>query len=190
MNLTTKRNLGVAAAVALALGSVVAASAQAAPKTVTLAFQSPLTGSEAGLGQDELLGAKTALYEYNQSHPTVQVKLLTADDQADPSIAGGVALGLAQNAAVIGVVGSCCSGATKASFGAYKAGRLTVISPSATNATLTDPKSSSNGFPFFHRVAATDAFQGPALARYSLKGLTNPKVYHVHLSKFCHQPML
>ena len=52
MNLTTKRTLGVAAAVALAFGSLVASTAQAAPKTVTIAFQSPLTGSEAGLGQD------------------------------------------------------------------------------------------------------------------------------------------
>jgi branched-chain amino acid transport system substrate-binding protein len=177
MNLTTKRTLGVAAAIALALGTVVATSAQAAPKSVTIAFESPLTGSEAGLGQDELLGAKTALYEYNLTNPAVKVNLLTADDQADSSVSPGVALGLAQNASVIGVVGSCCSGATKAAFPAFKAGRLTVVSPSATNATLTDPKSAVNGFPFFHRVAATDAFQGPALARYAVKGVTSPKVY-------------
>jgi branched-chain amino acid transport system substrate-binding protein len=177
MNLTTKRTLGVAAAVALVIGSVVATTAQAAPKSVTLAFESPLTGSEAGLGQDELLGTKTALYEYNQTNPTVKVTLLTADDQADSSVSPGVALGLAQNKAVIGVVGSCCSGATKAAFPAFKAGRLTVVSPSATNATLTDPKAATNGFPFFHRVAATDAFQGPALARYANKGITAPKDY-------------
>lgn len=176
MNLTTKRILGVAAAAGLVFGSVVATSAaQAATKTVTIAFESPLTGSEAGLGQDELLGAKTALYEYNQSNPSVKVNLLTADDQADPSIAPGVALGLVQNASVIGMVGSCCSGASKSFFPAIKAGRLTVVSPSATNATLTDPKSSTNGFPFFHRVAATDAFQGPALARYANKGVSSPK---------------
>ena len=156
---------------------MVATSAQAAPKSVTIAFESPLTGSEAGLGQDELLGAKTALYEYNLTNPAVKVNLLTADDQADSSVSPGVALGLAQNASVIGVVGSCCSGATKAAFPAFKAGRLTVVSPSATNATLTDPKSAVNGFPFFHRVAATDAFQGPALARYAVKGVTSPKVY-------------
>ena len=177
MNIIAKRTLGVVAAVAISFGSVLATSAQAAPKSVTLAFESPLTGSEAGLGQDELLGTQTALYEYNQTNPTVKVNLLTADDQADSSQSPGVALGLAQNKAVIGVVGSCCSGATKAAFPAFKAGRLTVISPSATNATLTDPKSSVNGFPFFHRVAATDAFQGPALARYANKGITSPKDY-------------
>lgn len=178
MNLTTKRILGVVAAAGLVVGSVVAtSSAQAATKSVTIAFQSPLTGSEAGLGQDELLGAKTALYEYNQTHPAIQVNLQTYDDQADGSIAPGVALKEAQTAAVIGIVGSCCSGASKASFPAWKAGRVTIISPSATNATLTDPKSATNGFPYFHRVAATDAFQGPALARYAVKGITNPQVY-------------
>jgi branched-chain amino acid transport system substrate-binding protein len=177
MNKTTKRVLGVVAVASFALGTVVATSAQAAVKQVTLAFQSPLTGGEAGLGQDELLGVKTALYEYNQTHPKVKVNLLEGDDQATASIASSVSLGFAQNPAVIGVIGSCCSGATQASFAAYKAGRLTIISPSATRADLTSPKASTNGFPFFHRVAATDAVQGPALARYATKGLTNPKVY-------------
>ncbi len=88
MNLTTKRTLGVVAAVAISFGSVVATSAQAAPKSVTLAFESPLTGSEAGLGQDELLGTQTALYEYNLTNPTVKVNLLTADDQAGAELTG------------------------------------------------------------------------------------------------------
>jgi len=55
-----------------------------------------------------------------------------------------------------------------------------MVSPSATNPSLTDPKQpSSNGFPFFHRVVPTDAFQGIALARYSIKGVTSPKVFYV-----------
>lgn len=180
MNLTTKRILGVASVVALAFGTAaVTAPAQAATKSVSLAFQSPLTGAEAGLGQDELLGVQTALYEYNQSNPSVKINLVKADDQADPSVAPGVSLGLAQNSAIIGVIGSCCSGASAASFPAWKAGRLTVISPSATRKDLTDPKAATNGFPFFHRVAATDAFQGPALARYATKGVTSPAVYAI-----------
>ncbi len=177
MNKTTKKLLGVVAVATLAIGAFVATNAQAAATQVTLAFQSPLTGGEAGLGQDELLGVKTALYEYNQTNPKIKVNLVTGDDQATASIASGVALGFAQNSAVIGVIGSCCSGATQASFGAYKAGHLTIISPSATRADLTSPKASTNGFPFFHRVAATDAVQGPALARYSTKDVSSPKVY-------------
>ena len=180
MNLTTKRTLGVVAAAALALGSVVATSAQAAPKSVTLVFQNAVTGPNAGLGADELLGAQTALYEYNQSKPAVQIKLVMADDVSDAATASSVAAGIAGNAAVIGVVGSCCSTATKASFPAYKSGHLTIVSPSATNPSLTDPKQpKSNGFPFFHRVVPTDAFQGLALARLAVKGVTAPKVFYV-----------
>jgi branched-chain amino acid transport system substrate-binding protein len=179
MKKTTKRVFSVVAIASFAIGSVVATSAHAASKQVTLAFQSPLTGGEAGLGQDELLGVQTALYEYNQSNPAVKVNLVKGDDQATASIASSVSLGFAQNASVIGVIGSCCSGATQASFAAYKAGGLTVISPSATRADLTSPKASTNGFPFFHRVAATDAVQGPALARYAIKDVASPKVYEI-----------
>jgi len=178
MNKTTKRVLGVVAVAGVVLGSAVATTAQAGVKQVTIAFQSPLTGPNAGLGQDELLGVKTALWEYNQTNPAIKINLITADDESAPSKASGVSLGVAQNAAVIGVIGSCCSGATQASFAAYKAGRLTMISPSATRADLSDPKAKTNGFPFFHRMSATDAVQAPALARYATKSNgTASKVY-------------
>jgi len=178
MNKTTKKLLGVVAVATLISGTYVATNAQAAAKEVTIAFQSPLTGPNAGLGQDELLGVKTALWEYNQTNPKIKINLLTADDESAPSKASGVSLGVAQNPAVIGVIGSCCSGATQASFAAYKAGRLTMISPSATRADLSDPKAKTNGFPFFHRMSATDAVQAPALARYATKANgTSSKVY-------------
>ena len=180
MNLTTKRTLGVAAAVALAFGSLVASTAQAAPKTVSLAWQNAITGGNAGLGADELLGAETAIYEYNKTNPAVKVNLVKEDDVSDAATASSVALSEAQNPAIVGVLGSCCSGATKASFPAWKSGRLPVVSMSATNPALTDPKQpASNGFPFFHRVVPTDALQGVALARYAVKAVSSPKVYYI-----------
>jgi branched-chain amino acid transport system substrate-binding protein len=63
----------------------------------------------------------------------------------------------------------------------YKAGNLTVISPSATRVSLTDPKSATKksdyGRPIFHRVVATDDKQGPALAKFATKGIATPKVF-------------
>ncbi|MEY4692851.1 MAG: hypothetical protein RL437_131, partial [Actinomycetota bacterium] len=60
----------------------------------------------------------------------------------------------------------------------YKAGRLPLISPSATRVSLTDPKNKSDyGQPVFHRVVATDDKQGPALAKFATKGVTSPKVF-------------
>lgn len=176
MNKNSKRVLAVVGATAAILGSLTS-SAFSAQKTVTLVFQGPLTGASAQTGQDELLGAKTAVYIYNASNPKVKVVLQTADDQGDPSVAGTVAPGVAANKAVIGVVGPAYSGASVASFPSYKAGRLTTVSPSATRVTLTDPKSADNGFPYFHRVLATDALQGPALVRWATKGVSSPKVY-------------
>jgi branched-chain amino acid transport system substrate-binding protein len=176
MNKNTKRVLAVAGATAVVLGTVTSA-AFSAPKSVTLVFQGPLTGASAQTGQDELLGAKTAVLMYNAANPAVKVNLITADDQGDPSVAGTVAPGVASNKAVIGVVGPAFSGASVASFPSYKAAKLTVVSPSATRVTLTDPKSSDSGFPIFHRVLATDALQGPALVRWAIKGVTSPKIY-------------
>ena len=180
MNLTTKRTLGVAAAVAITLGSVVATTAQAAPKSVSIAWQNAITGRNAGLGADELLGAKTALYEYNKTNPAVKVTFVNEDDVSDAASASAVALSEAQNPAIVAVLGSCCSGATKASFPAWKSGRLPIVSMSATNADLTNPKlPASNGFPFFHRVVPTDDLQSVALARFAVKGVTSPKVYYI-----------
>ena len=150
MNKNSKRVLGAVAAVTLVLGTVAVTSAQAATKTVTLVYQGPLTGTDAQTGQDEFLGAQTAVQMYNDTNPAVKVKLIQADDQGDGAVAGTVAPGIAANKAVIGVVGPAYSGASIASFPSYKSTRLTMVSPSATRVTLTDTKSPDNGYPFFH----------------------------------------
>jgi branched-chain amino acid transport system substrate-binding protein len=177
MNKNSKRVLAAVAASTLILGSLAITSAQAAVKSVTLVYQGPLTGSDAQTGQDEFLGAQTAVQIYNDSKPAVTIKLITADDQGEGAIAGTIAPGIAANKSVIGVVGPAYSGASIASFPSYKAGRLTMVSPSATRVTLTNPKSPDNGFPFFHRVVGNDALQGPAVVRWSIAGVDSPKLY-------------
>jgi len=176
----SKKSTRVVAALATALiaSTVLASSAaEAAPKTLTIVYQGPLTGANAQTGQDQVLGVKTALEIYNATNPAVKVNLLQADDQGDASVASTVAAGIATNPSVIGVVGPAYSGASIASFPAYIASGLPQVSPSATNVSLTDPKSPNRGFPFFHRVIATDALQGPALVRFAVKGVSSPKIY-------------
>ena len=51
------------------------------------------------------------------------------------------------------------------------------VSPSATRPTLTDANSPDNGYPYFHRVVGNDSLQGPAVVRWAIKGVTDPKVY-------------
>ena len=93
-------------------------------------------------------------------------------------LAAKVAPAIGANTKIIGLVGPAYSGATIASLPYYKAGRLPLISPSATRVSLTDPKNKSDyGQPVFHRVVATDDKQGPALAKFATKGVSSPKVF-------------
>ncbi len=177
MNKNKKRILGVVGVTAIAFGSVLATSAQGAVTTISLVFQGPLSGGEALAGQDELLGTLTALQIYNDSKPKVIVKLIKADDQGDPAVAGPVSQGIAANKSVVGIIGSAYSGATIASFPAYKAAKIPMVSQSATRVTLTDPNSPDNGFPIFHRVVPPDSLQGTSLVKWATSGVTAPKVY-------------
>ena len=179
MNTKIQRSLAVVSAAALVFGVSAVTSATAAPKTVYLAFQAPLTGSNALTGQDELTAARFALSEYNATNPAVKVELVIADDQGLAEIAAVVAPGIASNKKIIGLIGPAFSGATQASLPAYKAKGLPLISMSATRVSLTDRKAPVNGFPIFKRVVANDKFQGPALARYATKGIASPAVYLV-----------
>ena len=68
MNKKIVSGLAIAAATTLALGVVVSSPANAAAKkSVTLAFQGPLTGPDAQLGQDQYPGAHWAIEVYNGS---------------------------------------------------------------------------------------------------------------------------
>ena len=179
MNKKIQRSLAVASAATLLFGVSAVSSAGAAPKTIYLAFQAPLTGPNALTGQDELTAAKFALSEYNATNPAVKVELVLADDQGLAEVAAVVAPGIASNKKIIGLIGPAFSGATQASLPAYKAKGLPMISMSATRVSLTDKKAPVNGFPVFKRVVANDKFQGPALARYAIKGVSSPSVYLV-----------
>ena len=180
MNKKIVSGFAIAAAATLAFGAVATAPANAAPKKeVTLAFMGPLTGPDAQLGQDQYPGAEWAIALYNATNPKTKVKLIKADSQCDSTVAANIAPGVAANKAVIGVIGTSCSGEARSSFPAYKAAGLTMVAPSASAVSLTDPKAPDRGFPVFHRVVAHDGFQAPALVRYATKGVTSPKIYLV-----------
>ena len=179
MNKKIQRSLAVVSAAALVFG--VAASqtaANAAPKTVYIAYQGPLSGGEASTGTDEQNAVKYAIKLFNAKNKAkYNVKLVSVDDQGDPAVAGTVAPGIGKDKKILGVVGPAYSGATIASLPFYKAGGLTLISPSATRVSLTDPASPDFGGPIFHRVVATDDKQGPALAKWATAGNKAAKVF-------------
>ena len=181
MNQKIQRSLAVVSAAALVFGVVSVSTAQAAKdkaKVYYIAYQGPLSGGEASTGIDEQNAVKYAVKLFNAKNKNkFNIKVVSVDDQGDPAVASTVAPGVGNNKAVLGVVGPAYSGATIASLPYYKAGGLALISPSATRVSLTDPASPDFGGPVFHRVVATDDKQGPALAKYATKGVSNAKVF-------------
>ena len=149
-------------------------------KVIYIAYQGPLSGGEASTGIDEQNAVKYAVKLFNarsENKKKFNVKVVSVDDQGDPAVASTVAPGIGSNKKVLGVVGPAYSGATIASLPYYKAGGLVLISPSATRVSLTDPTSADFGGPVFHRVVGKDDLQGPALAKYATKGVSNAKVF-------------
>lgn len=180
MNKKIQRSLAVVSAAALVFGvaSVSTAQAKSKVKSISLAYQGPLSGGEASTGIDEINAVKYAVKLFNaKNKKKFNVKVIAVDDQGDPAVASTVAPGVGSNKAVIGLVGPAYSGATLASFPYYKAGGLALISPSATRVSLTDPASPDFGGPVFFRVVGKDDKQGPALAKYATKGVSKAKVF-------------
>ena len=175
-----QRLISVAAVIALAAGSAVAIApaSNAAAKTVTIAYQGPLTGEEAQVGIDELNGVKYAVKLFNAKNKgKYVVKIVSIDDQGSGTEAAKVAPGAASNKKILGIVGPAYSGATIASLPFYKQTNLPLISPSATRVSITDPAQGLIGFPVFHRIPVTDRVQGPALYKLATKGVSSPKVF-------------
>jgi len=175
-----QRLISVAAVIALAAGSAVAIApaSNAAAKTVTIAYQGPLTGEEAQVGIDELNGVKYAVKLFNAKNKgKYVVKIVSVDDQGSGTEAAKVAPGAASNKKILGIVGPAYSGATIASLPFYKQTNLPLISPSATRVSITDPAQGLIGFPVFHRIPVTDRVQGPALYKLATRGVSSPKVF-------------
>jgi branched-chain amino acid transport system substrate-binding protein len=168
----------------ISLGSNAFASAKL--PTYTIAAQFALSGGDAGLGIPEVDGVKLAVADWNANPKRkFNVKLVTGDDQCDPTIAPSVATAINANKKVVAVIGPSCSGATVASLPIYGPTDLAVVSPSATRVSLTlpDPTASppvttptNAQYKDFFRDVANDGVQGPADGNYIVKTLKDTTV--------------
>lgn len=177
---TSRITIAGVAALSLMVNVLHLSPAQASEIKVKIAFQGPLSGPEAEIGLGQLQALKYMVTKFNlQTKGIFKVEVVEVDDQGDPLIAATLAPKIADDQSIVALVGPSYSGATKASLPFYKAKSLPLISPSATNPTLTDPTSSYFGAPVFHRVVQGDKEQAIALARVAQEGITNSKTYLV-----------
>ena len=138
-------------------------------ETYTIAFQGPLSGDNQQLGINEVNGVQLAIDQANASGDLdFKLQLKKADDQGTPDQAPTAAASVIQDDTVLGVVGPSFSGATKAVGATYGQAGIAMITPSATN-----PSLSTQGFPTFHRIVASDNVEGTQAAdMFKKKGYT------------------
>jgi branched-chain amino acid transport system substrate-binding protein len=139
-----------------------------------IAFLGATTGPYGALGQNMVGGIKLALDTYNKAHADCKVGVKVFDSQGDPTKATPLATQIVQDSSIIGLVGPGFSGETLATGKTFNAAGLPVISPSATNVTIT-----TQGWATMHRVIGNDSAQGAADAKYILDTAKASKVYVV-----------
>ncbi|MBN3722858.1 branched-chain amino acid ABC transporter substrate-binding protein [Burkholderia sp. Ac-20379] len=144
-------------ALALALsGLSVAGAAQAQDAVIKIGVAAPLTGGAAAYGKDIENGVRLAVDEANARHPQVAGKPVKyvvepQDDQGDPRIGVQAAQQLVDGNVAV-VIGHFNSGTTLPASRVYAKAGIPMITPAATNPTITQ-----GGLNSVYRVIATDS---------------------------------
>jgi branched-chain amino acid transport system substrate-binding protein len=170
-----------------AVAVLLSACGQQVPDTLTIAVAQPLSGPQAGRGQDLLNGAKLAVDEINKSGfkiagTPVTLQLLAVDDKADAAEAKKIAQDLVDKK-VFAVLGHLSSDITEATIPIYKQGDVVQLFTSSA-AELTK-LGAGNTF----RLVANDQLQAKAVASYAAETLKAGTVAIVHENSAYGNPM-
>jgi branched-chain amino acid transport system substrate-binding protein len=158
-------------------------SGGASGQTFKIGYQGDLSSPNKQLGINEVNAVNLAVDQANSSGKfKFKLAVNAQDDGGTKATAPPSAAKLIQDPQVLGVVGPAFSGPTQANGPTYAAAGMALISPSATNETLT-----SSGYTTFHRIVPTDGLEGKATADFLAKKFTGMKVYVVDdLSTYGH----
>ena len=171
----------------LATAAALSACGPKIPDTLTIGVAQPLSGPQAGRGQDLLNGAKLAIDEINKAGykiagKPVTLELIAVDDKADPAEAKKVAQELVDKK-VFAVLGHLSSDITEATIPIYKQGNvLQMFTSSAAELTK---QGDGNTF----RIVANDAMQAKAVASYAAETLRAGKLAIVYENSAYGKPM-
>ncbi len=141
----------------------------------------PLSGFQANGGQTILGGVRLAAAEINRAGGLLgyRVVVRSLDDESDSDVAVGqvdqVQRALDQGEQVLGVIGHLNSGQTLAAMELYKDMLVVVITPTASEQSLTE-----KGYTNFFRVNANDGVQAAVDAEFLVSKLNAKRVAVVH----------
>jgi branched-chain amino acid transport system substrate-binding protein len=141
----------------------------------------PLSGFQANGGQTVLGGVRLAAEQINRSGGLrgYRVVVRPLDDESDSDVAVAqvdtIRTAINNGDTVIGVIGHLNSGQTLAAMELYKSMPFVVITPTASEQSLT-----AQGYTNFFRVNANDAVQAAVAANFLVNDLSARRVAIIH----------
>jgi len=170
--------LGKLVAVLVLLSLLFTACLPSSPKgEVTVYVAAPLSGFQANGGQTVVGGVRLMAEQINRSGGLLgyQLKVVAMDDESDSDVAVAVAeeikAAVERGDRVLGVIGHYNSGQTLAAMGVYKDLPLIVITPTASEVSLT-----RSGYRNFFRINADNSVQARVAADYLVNTLGAQRV--------------
>jgi branched-chain amino acid transport system substrate-binding protein len=147
----------------LALGAGTLAASLAAQETIKIGEFASLTGKEAVFGQNAHKGTLLAIEEANAAGGVLgrRLELITEDDQSKPGESATVVKKLISRDNVVAVLGEITSGRTLEAAPICQNARIPLISPGATNVSVTTKGN------YIFRVCFIDDFQGTVMAKFA-----------------------
>jgi branched-chain amino acid transport system substrate-binding protein len=151
--------------------------AAAAKQVIKVASATPLSGSQAALGESVKNGAQLALEERKEEFAKLGIDLQFApqDDQADPKVGVAVAQKLIVDEDILAIVGHFNSGVAIPSSEVYAQKNLAMVSPANTAVAVTE-----RGLKNVNRICIRDDAQGPAGADFAFNELAAKSAFIVH----------
>jgi branched-chain amino acid transport system substrate-binding protein len=141
----------------------------------------PLSGFQANGGQTVLGGVRLAAEQINRSGGLrgYRIVVRTLDDESDSEVAvaqvESIGEAINNGDTVVGVIGHLNSGQTLAAMELYQSMGLVVITPTASEQSLT-----TQGYTNFFRVNANDAVQAAVAAGFLINDLSARRVAVIH----------
>jgi branched-chain amino acid transport system substrate-binding protein len=143
---------------------LLAAGCEKENKTIKIASQCPLSGSQSAIGVDIKNSAQLAIEQLSEPLTKMgfKVDLSPFDDQANPDTGVANAKNIVSDPAVLGVLAHYNSGVCIPSSEEYHAANLCAVSPGCTN-----PKVTDRNYPELNRVCGRDDVQGAVGAEFA-----------------------